>query len=111
MLRFVIVPVDKASNIFGIVCKKFYLNVIKNEFDISNDGNVIGNKVYKPMYHEAGDTYTFHEQKLLITFGIQLLDINQYIYIYFIGLQNNKKTHIIFCLLQGLQNVTTNSLQ
>ena len=27
--RFVIVPVDKAGNNFGIVCKSFYLDVIK----------------------------------------------------------------------------------
>ena len=27
--RFVIVPVDNASNNFGIVCKSFYLDVIK----------------------------------------------------------------------------------
>ena len=27
--RFVVVPVDKASNNFGILCKSFYLDVIK----------------------------------------------------------------------------------
>ena len=44
--RFVIVPVDKASNNIGIVYKSFYLNVIKNELGISDDGNIIGNTVY-----------------------------------------------------------------
>ena len=39
---------DKASNNFGIVCKSFYLEVIKNELGISDDGNIIGNTVYKP---------------------------------------------------------------
>ena len=29
--RFVIVPVDKASNDVGIVCKAFYLDDIKNQ--------------------------------------------------------------------------------
>ena len=77
--RFVIVPVDKASNNFGIVCKKFYLEVIKNELGISNDGNIIGNKVYKPVYQNAEEIYKFHQQKLLSTFGMELLDINQYI--------------------------------
>ena len=43
--RFVIVPVDMASNNFGVVCKKCYLYVIENELDISNDGTIIGNKV------------------------------------------------------------------
>ena len=77
--RFVIVPVDKASNNFGIVCKKFYLEVIKNELGISNDGNIIGNKVYKPVYQNAEEIYKFHQQKLLSTVGMELLDINQYI--------------------------------
>ena len=40
--RFVIVPVDKASNNFGIVCKSFYLDVIKNELGISDDDNISG---------------------------------------------------------------------
>ena len=58
--RFVIVPVDKASNNFGIVCKSFYLDVIKNELGISDDGNIIGNTVYKPIYQKVNDIYTFH---------------------------------------------------
>ena len=57
--RFVIVPVDKASNNFGIVCKSFYLDVIKNELGISDDGNINGNTVYKPVYQKVNDIYTF----------------------------------------------------
>ena len=70
-----IVPVDKASNNFGIVCKFFYLDVIKNLLGISKNGKIIGNKVYKPVYQEAED--------------MKLLDNNQYIYLYCTGLQNN----------------------
>ena len=77
--RFVIVPVDKAGNNFGIVCKSFYLDVLKNELGISDDGNIIGNTVYKPIYQKVNDIYTFHEEKLLSTFGMKLLDINHYI--------------------------------
>ena len=77
--RFVIVPVDKASNNFGIVCKSFSLDVIKNELGISDDGNIIGNTVYKPIYQKINDIYTFHEEKLSSTFGMKLLDINHYI--------------------------------
>ena len=62
--RLVIVPVDKAGNNFGIVCKSFYLDVIKNELGISDDGNIIGNTVYKPIYQKVNDIYTFHEEKL-----------------------------------------------
>ena len=86
--RFVIVPVDKASNDFGIVCKSFNLDVFKNELGISDDGNIIGNTVYKPILKKVNDIYTFHEEKLSSTFGMKLLDINHYIN-YSIGLQNN----------------------
>ena len=67
------------GNNFGIVCKSFYLDVIKNELGISDDGNIIGNTVYKPIYQKVNDIYTFHEEKLLSTFGMKLLDINHYI--------------------------------
>ena len=39
--RFVKVPVDKARNTSGIMCKEFYLH--NNQLDISDDGNIIGN--------------------------------------------------------------------
>ena len=77
--RFVIVPVDNASNNFDIVCQNLCLDVIKNELGISNDGKIMGNKVYKPVYQEAGDIYRFHEQKLLNTFVMKLFDNNRYI--------------------------------
>ena len=44
--RFVIVPVDKASNNFAIICKKFYLEVLMKELGIAN-GIITGNDVYK----------------------------------------------------------------
>ena len=50
-----IVPVDKASNNFGIVGKKFYLEVIQKELGISYSGNIFGNKVYIPVCQEASD--------------------------------------------------------
>ena len=70
---------DKASNNFGIVRKSFYLDVIKNELGISDDGNIIGNTVYKPIYQKVNDIYTFHEEKLSSTFGMKLLEINHFI--------------------------------
>ena len=106
--RFVIVPVDKASNNFGIVCKKFYLEVIKNELGISNDGNIIGNKVYKPVYQNAEEIYKFHQQK----FWVHLVwnySILISTYLYSTGLQSNINAHINSGLLQGRQNVTTNN--
>ena len=70
-------PVDKASNNFGIVCKKCYLEVIQKELGISYNGNIIGNKVYIPLCQEASDIYKFHKDTLLHVFGIKLLDENQ----------------------------------
>ena len=55
--RFVIVPVDKASNNFGIVCKSFYLDVIKNQMGISDDGNIIRNTVHKAIYQKVDDIH------------------------------------------------------
>ena len=68
---------NKASNNFGIVCKKFYLEVIQKELGISYDGNIIGNKVNIPVCQEASDIYKFHKDTLLHVFGIKLLDENQ----------------------------------
>ena len=44
--RFVIVPVDKASNNFAIICKKFYLEVLMKELGITST-KILGNNVYK----------------------------------------------------------------
>ena len=43
--HFVITNVDKASNNFAFVCKKFYISKIKDELGI-RDGRVTGNDVY-----------------------------------------------------------------
>ena len=48
----------------------------KNELGISNDGNIIGNTVYKSIYQKDNDIYNFHEEKLSSTFGMKLLDIS-----------------------------------
>ena len=72
--RLVVVPVDKASNNFGTVCKSFYFDVIKNELRISDGGNIIGNTVYKPIYQKPNDVYKFSS-----TLGMKLLDIDQHI--------------------------------
>ena len=45
--KFVIVPVDKASNNFAFICKNFYINRMNKELGIT-DSNIIGNDVYTP---------------------------------------------------------------
>ena len=55
------IDVDKASNNFGIVCNKVYLEVIQKELGISYNGSIIGNKVYIPVCQEDSDVYKFHK--------------------------------------------------
>ena len=74
----------------GIVCKSFYLDVIQNELGISDDGNIIDNTVYKPIYQKVNDIYTFHEEKLSSTFGVKLLDINHYIPLLYLTSKQHK---------------------
>ena len=57
--RFVIVPVDKASNNFAIICRKFYIEVLMKELGFAN-GEIIGNPVYKHV--NITDTKFFAEQ-------------------------------------------------
>ena len=45
---------------FGIMGKEFYLDVIKNKLCIHNDGNVIGNYVYKSVNQMSREIYNFH---------------------------------------------------
>ena len=45
--RFVIVPVDKASNNFAIICKTFYFSVLMKELGIESYNSILGNDVYK----------------------------------------------------------------
>ena len=80
----------------------FYLGVMKYELGISNHGNIICNEVYKPVYQEADDIYKFNEQKLLSTFGMELLDIKQYIPLLY-WTSENVNVHMHFDLLQGFK--------
>ena len=66
----------KASNNFGIVCKKFYLDTVKKELGISEEG-IIGNKVYKPVHQHEEEIFQYHEKTLLQKFGIKLTDANR----------------------------------
>ena len=58
--HFVITTVDKASNNFAIICKKFYTNQMKNELGIGHNG-IEGNEVYVPCNNSSIDD-TIEEQ-------------------------------------------------
>ena len=104
------VPVDKASSNFGIVCKKSYLDVTKNELGISDEENTIGDKVYKPMYQEAKDLSKSHEQRFWVHLVFSYTTSTN-AYLYFIGLENDINADSIFGLLQRHHIITINGLQ
>ena len=37
--KFVVVPIDKASNNVSVICKKFYIEVILKEIGVTGEGN------------------------------------------------------------------------
>ena len=76
--RFVIVPVDKASNNFAIICKTFYINVIMKELGINKKGVITGNNVYK--YVSISQRQFFKEQECANTeLGNALEEENKHI--------------------------------
>ena len=72
---FVIAPVDKASNNFSFICKKFYLKVLLEElgFDLSSL-NPIGNITYKPENISESEILNKHLKDLLAMFQIKCTD-------------------------------------
>ena len=60
--RFVIVPVDKASHNFAIICKAFYIKILKNELGIKNKDDISGNAVYLPLDITEEEFYSEQEQ-------------------------------------------------
>ena len=59
--QYVIVPVDKASNNIGIICKRFYLHVLNKEitesgnFEPFNTTNTYINREYTELLKKLGD--------------------------------------------------------
>lgn len=61
--RFVIVPIDKATINFSIICKAFYIQVLKDEVGLSSEGLVVGNAVYQPGLHDNNDIFGKNNKK------------------------------------------------
>ena len=76
--RFVIVPVDKASNNFAIVCRTFYIKVLMKELGINDKGIIQGNKVYK--FVPTSQRQFFNRQSIAIrSLGNELEEDNKYV--------------------------------
>ena len=76
--RFVIIPIDKAANNYAFVCKKFYIDVLRNELDITAKGDVLGNNVYQPVCLSTDEILEMHSY-FLKDFNISLDDVNKHI--------------------------------
>ena len=69
--RFVIWTVDKASNNFAFVCKKFYISVLLDELGIDKSSFLpVGNATYSPITVTASDVLDSHVRELKARFNV-----------------------------------------
>ena len=76
--RFVIVPVDKASNNFAIICRTLYIQVLKNELGIDETNVINGNAVYQPVFIDR-DTFYQQQEEANKQLGNDLKEENKHI--------------------------------
>jgi len=72
--RFVINPIDKAGNNFGIVCKQYYIEVLKKELGIDNISGIKGNAVYLPVNKNTSDIIDSQKYELQKNYNIKISD-------------------------------------
>ena len=105
--KFVICPIDKAGHNFAIVCKKFYIDVLKKELGI--DKVVSGNEVYKPVSESSEEIVTKHVGILKEDFNIKLAETDRNIpLMYWISKQH--KNPYKFRFIAGASHCTTKPL-
>ena len=76
--RFVIVPVDKASNNYAIICKVFYIKVLMNEMGVIDKDNISGNSVYQQVPLNLDIFFKNQEQENMLL-GNSLEEENKHI--------------------------------
>ena len=106
--RFIIVPVDKASNNFAIICKKFYFEVLMNELGLNNVKDIGGNNVYQ--YIQISPARFFKQQeKSNKDLGHTLEEVNKYIpLLYWTSKQHKNPYKSRF--IAGASHCTNNTL-
>ena len=72
--RFIFTNIDKAGNNFGIICKKYYIDVLKKELGINNISDIKGNDVYTLSADTADKIISLHKGKLQKYFNINMTD-------------------------------------
>ena len=105
--KFVISPIDKASNNFAIICKKFYLDVIQGELGISE--KIKGNSVYKPVNQNIDNIIEKHVDSIKNDFNINIKEVDKNIpLLYWVSKQH--KNPYKFRFIAGATNCTTKTL-
>ena len=107
--RFVICPIDKASNNFGLICKKYYIEILKKELGIDNNVGIKGNKVYLPINKNMNDIINLHNNDLSKNYNIQILDKDLNIPLLF-WIPKLHKNPIKSRFIAGASNCTTKKL-
>ncbi len=75
--RFVIVPIDKASNNFAIICKSLYLSILLKELGF-HENTIKGNDVYEVINITQEELVQKHKE-VLKQFSIRMSKVNNYI--------------------------------
>nr|NIQ20721.1 hypothetical protein [Gammaproteobacteria bacterium] len=105
--RFVLVPVDKASNNFAIICKTFYIKQLMNELGFQH-GIPKGNTVYSNSTTNLAGVCDSHTKQLK-EFNIRLTKENHHIpYLYWTSKQH--KTPYKFRFIAGAKHCTTKQI-
>ena len=105
--KFVICPIDKAGHNFAIVCKKFYIDILRKELGV--DTTASGNDVYKPVLDSLDNLVSNHADVLKEDFNITLKESDRNIpLMYWISKQH--KNPYKFRFISGASHCTTKPL-
>jgi hypothetical protein len=100
--KFVIVPVDKASNNFAVICKKYYLDVLYKELNTNSSYEKCGDITAEMIFDD-------HAEFLKNNFGIKIDDSDKHIpYLYWTSKQH--KDPFKHRYIAGAYRCTTSSL-
>ena len=110
--RFVLVPIDKASNNVGIICRKFYIQLLNKELGISLQGdetNVTGNETYSQFHGQVESLIQLHREATLRFCSEPLAQENETIPRLWLTLKCHKNP-IKFRFISGARLCTTKQL-
>ena len=107
--HFVVSTVDKASNNFAFVCKKFYVLVLLKELGFNQDLQPVGNITYCPEPSNKDDIIERHCREISRIFNINIANDNKVLPRLF-WIPKLHKNPFKFRFIAGARNCTTKSL-